>query len=149
VAAPYEPAAVMERRPAPGIVADPSPAVVVFPSPPAITIRRPVRANIRGPDVSILRLVNPAAVVIQILGAIDIGTYILITTGTSELAVATLNPTVELIKLNRTGHLKLAIRRASSHDNGATWRQILNTARAIDLSLTGAHGDLGLASFIN
>src|SRR5690349_17983836 len=76
-----EPAAIMERCPAPRLVADPGPAIPILPDPAAIAIRRPIGAYGRTPDGAIVRRVHPAAVGIQVLGSINIGAYVLIARG--------------------------------------------------------------------
>ena len=73
-----EPAPVVVRRPTPGIVTDPSPAVVIGPSPAAVAVRRPIRRNVWPPHVAVRRRVDPIALSVQILSAIDVPAHVLV-----------------------------------------------------------------------
>src|SRR5277367_5490670 len=75
----HKPAAVVIRRPTPRIGADPGPAIIVFPNPAAILIRRPAGIDVRWlPNGAVIRIVDPAAVLIQILDARNIAADVII-----------------------------------------------------------------------
>ncbi len=62
------PAAIMEGSKAPGVVVNPSPTPRVHPAPITVAVRSPTRGHIGGvPHMSVLRLIAPGAVVIEIV----------------------------------------------------------------------------------
>src|SRR5262245_26564960 len=65
------PPAIVVRSPAPGIAADPGPAVEIHPDPSANTIGGPIDSDIRGPYPTIRWIVDPSAITVQSVGAID------------------------------------------------------------------------------
>src|SRR5258708_37546378 len=70
------PTPVVIRRPAPWIVAGPGPSIVVRPAPASRLIRRPIGLDLWNPDAAIRPVVDPAAILIQVLRAIDIGVHV-------------------------------------------------------------------------
>src|SRR2546425_7975162 len=88
------PIAIVIWRPAPRLIAEPTPAVVIDPDPAAIAVWRPVGRHARAPDLAVARIVHPLAVRIQILGAVYIGTHVLITARALQGAVAAVVPVI-------------------------------------------------------
>ena len=68
-----DPATVVIRRPAPRQVVDPGPAVERIPDPPAAAVGRP-RGGHRGrdPHRTVLGLVTPAPVAVEVVGTVDL-----------------------------------------------------------------------------
>ena len=61
------PAAIMEGRKAPRRIVNPSPAPGADPVPVAVAVRSPARGDLGGiPNMSVLRLIAPSAVIIQV-----------------------------------------------------------------------------------
>ena len=92
-----EPAAVVVRRPAPRIVADPAPSIPVNPAPPSITVGRPARGHIGAPNITVRMHVDPAAVAVEIFGAIDVLADVSVGIGVLELLIALFVPAVPVI----------------------------------------------------
>src|SRR5260370_10200103 len=92
-----EPAAPVIGSPAPGIVAHPGPTIKIFPNPPAGAVRSPACINGRGPNLAIGRVADPAAIAVEILGAIDIAADILRTARALEIVVPVLVPAVPIV----------------------------------------------------
>ena len=67
------PRTIMVGRPAPRFGGDPGPAVAGFPDPLAVLIRRPIVVLVRrNPDLTVGRIVGPAAVRTQVVDADDV-----------------------------------------------------------------------------
>src|SRR5438128_7918618 len=76
-----DPAAVVIRRPTPGLLSHPGPAVWGAPRPVSIAIRRPVvvdvdYGSVRPPDPAVIVGVNPITIGVQFFRAPDIGIVI-------------------------------------------------------------------------
>ena len=77
VAVVIHPAAVVERRKAPGRVIHPSPAPRVHPGPAAVAVGGPVdRCGARNPDGAVVRRVLPVTVLVEFLLAGNFGRYV-------------------------------------------------------------------------
>ena len=93
-----DPASVMEWRVAPGRVIDPRISPGSNPVPVALVIRRPACFNTVGvPDVAVVRIVAPVAIVIQILIADDIVGQILRRARVVITVIAAVRPVIKLI----------------------------------------------------
>ena len=93
------PASVVEGRIAPRCIIDPCPSPGRNPRPVAVVIRSPAGFDVRIPDVSILRIVAPVAVFIEIVIADHVGRKILRRARILEAMVASLRPDIEIIRL--------------------------------------------------
>src|SRR5205814_6655502 len=84
-----DPAAIVERSVAPGLVFNPSPSPRINPDPMPVAVRCPTCVNlIRHPDVTIARSVTPLAVLIQVLRPDHVGRHIARRGGMIEPIVA-------------------------------------------------------------
>jgi len=76
------PAAIVEWREAPRFVVNPSPSPRAYPVPISVAVRGPVRRNIRGiPNRTVVRLLAPGSVVVQIVVARNISRNVLCGSG--------------------------------------------------------------------
>ena len=140
----------MIRRPTPGIGAHPGPAIVVFPDPAAILIRRPIGPDIGGlPHRTIIRIVHPLAVLIQILGAADVGADVPVALRTLNIAVALVIPAIEIVVRSGLHDLELRIRSLAARIHGLARFQVFPAPLAIDFSFAQAHRDLGCSVFMH
>src|ERR1700692_4612483 len=126
-AAVHHPASVVIRRPAPRFVADPSPSVVRLPNPVAVTIRNPASRLIRNPDLTIVRLVLPPSVGIQIFraGVVAIGVTPRLRTVNHVVAITV--PAVPIVAIGSLRNLILGFLSASANGRHLAFLQFGDT----------------------
>src|SRR5580700_626380 len=95
------PASIVIRSPTPGIAAHPGPAVIIDPDPAADLIRSPARIDVWHPNLSVLRIVHPAAVGVQFLGAVDVRIHVASTNGLTKILITIEIPFVKCILRDR------------------------------------------------
>src|SRR5688572_2737776 len=144
-----EPAAVMIGGPAPGIVADPSPSVPVDPRPPAISVRRPSHSHSRRPHISIWRNVRPAAVIVQVFGAVNIATQIVIAARTLEVPVSPFVPLIPFVLADCVYDTEFGIAGRAPRKHGLSGAQPFAAASRKDLGLAGSNRNLRGAILIH
>ena len=139
------PATIVEGRKAPWRIIDPRPSVGLNPCPAAVTIRRPIVGNVRGhPDVSVVRVVAPRAVAIEILVTGHVARDVPRRHGLIFRAVARVGPLVVLIHRCRVAHVgRCAIggeehRLIRAHRNGIALRRDFGVAIARGNGARGA-----------
>ncbi len=104
-AAHVSPAAVVERRKAPGRVVDPGPAPGRDVGPVAIAVGRPVgHHRTRVPDRTVGGVVAPVAVLVKLLVANGLARHVAGANGNVFLPVAFGDPSLEVVALAHTGH---------------------------------------------
>ncbi len=135
------PTAVMIRSPAPRIAAHPGPAVIIDPHPAAHLIRSPTGIDRRYPNLTVGRIVDPASVGVQFLGAIDVGVHVASAAGFLQILIATEIPFIPLILSQSRCNLKLGIVSGAASVHSFACGQLLGTFGRRNLGLTGANGD--------
>ncbi len=144
-----EPAAIVIRRPAPGIVADPGPAVPVVVHPASVPIRRPASRHAGNPNAAVLRIVGPVTVVVEVFRAIDVAADVLIGLRAFVVAVAILAPTIEFIALRRVDDLELRIVVGAAREHRAAGLQPFAASRREHFEFAGANRNFRGSVFAN
>src|SRR5262249_8307626 len=124
------PTPVVERRVAPGIIVDPSPTPRIDPRPVAFAIRHPAGRDSWEPDVAILGIGTPVAVIIEVFVAHDITGAV---PGRARVVIAAFASVAPAIKIVRWSDLlSFGVERASAGEDGA-----LAGMQGISLSVAG------------
>ena len=139
------PTTIVIGRPAPLVVAHPRPAVVVDPTPATVAVGRPADAGRRCPNPAILRRVDPPAVAVHVLCAVDVPTHILIAFAPFQVSIAALVPTVEIVHRNCLGRTELGIGGGTASKQRLAGFQPLCALRRKDFGFAVPHRHLGRA----
>ncbi len=137
-----EPTAVMVRSPTPRVVAHPAPAIPVDPGPTTVAVRRPIHHHLRTPHPAVVVDADPGAVAVQVLGAVNVVTHILIGAGALQILVAPRIPVVPIVGARRARHLELGVGGGTACHHRVAGAQNLAAARREDLGFAATHGDL-------
>lgn len=138
-----EPAAIVVRRPAPGLIRNPGPTVVGLIDPAAGAVWRPARVLRRHPDAAIVGDFGPNAVVIEIFRAGVVAVGVVPTSGVANGPVAIAIPSVPIVSVEGGGNLILRIVGAGDGDHLSG----INASAALrrgDIRGTSADDDFGL-----
>src|SRR5205085_11756566 len=94
------------------------------------------------------RVRHPAAIGIQVLGAVNVRAHILVAPGTDEALIPVVVPLIEVILLNRSDLLKFRIRRVPAHDCRTAGTGIFDAAWSVDLGFALTWRYLGTAIIV-
>src|SRR5262249_44460185 len=130
------PPAIVIRSPAPGIAAHPGPAIEIHPDPPANAIGRPPDANRRHPYPAVRRIVDPSAMTVQILGAMDMTVHVFVTVAAIVIPIARVVPAIPVVARNSPNVGLFRIGRIAIHNKSLTRAEPVGFATNINLSLT-------------
>ena len=141
-----DPTAVVERSVAPGRVVDPSPSPGRDPIPVSFVIRSPAFIDVVGePDVSVVGVVAPVAVVVKIVVTNYIGREVMRGAGIIVAMIAGFRPTVKLICV--ADLLYVGVQRIGAAERaGLSGVQCVGLTVACSLALAFPDGDDGVAA---
>jgi hypothetical protein len=100
-AAGINPPTIVERRISPRLVLNPGPPPRILVNPVPVRIRRPTGCDCRSPDVAVVRSVAPGSVLVEIIGADNVGRNITGRFGVIEAVVAIACPLIEGVRGGR------------------------------------------------
>src|SRR5262245_51364884 len=115
--APDEPASVVIRRPAPGLIGDPRPTPIRLPHPASHLIRGPGDLLIRLPHFAVTGDIDPVPVSVQVLRTGVIGISPLPRGSVLNHVVAIFVPAVPVISGGRADNLVLRVVHATDDDH--------------------------------
>src|SRR5579864_5590825 len=135
-----DPAAVMERSEAPGLIFHPGPSPWFHPGPVPVTIRNPADGNAaREPDLSVLGNALPGAVIVQVGVSRNVVANVFTRTGREDAAVTVSAPVVEIVSIWRRDKIYLHVIRSSKFYR-LTGMHGLRKAVAVDLEIAAIDG---------
>ena len=135
------PAAVVERREAPRCVVHPGPAPRVLPDPAAVAIRRPAGGDARIPERAVLRVVRPAAVIVEVGVADHVVGHVAARERALLAAIALLDEAIEGIGRRRIEEVVTAQARVLE-THGVAFAQRKARALAVDVGRAAPRDDL-------
>ena len=136
-----KPAPVMVGRPAPGVVTDPGPAVVVQPRPSTVPIGRPAHGNRGKPATAVAGNVDPTAMVVQVLNAVNAAVHVAVGLGFHEVPVPLDVPEVPVVPGIDLGHLEFNALISLAHDHALTGLECFPAVCRGDLGPSLPHAD--------
>src|SRR5271165_5796896 len=112
------PAAIVVRRPAPGLIGNPRPAVVRLIYPASLAIRRPVRIDVRGsPHRAVVGYLAPRSILVEVFAAGVVAVGMLPALRGDDPLVAVSVPGIPFVFARRGIGLVLRVFRAGNSDH--------------------------------